>query len=84
MVKNALIKEKSATAIIACMHEVETLKNGSIKVTVRGIPVKYTNFRPAQKTDNWILEFYEKTDVPAKAGVTKTRVINNERIEVKE
>jgi hypothetical protein len=84
IVKNAIIKEKNATAIVACMHDVETLKTGGIRVTVRGIPVKYKNFRPAKEADLWILKFYKDTDVPAKAGTTKTRVIDEQTEQIKE
>jgi hypothetical protein len=73
-VRNAIIKEKGATAIIACMHDVESLKNGAIKVTVSGIPVKYTNFRPATEKDLWMSQFYKNTDIPAQKGVVNIRV----------
>jgi hypothetical protein len=83
-VKNAIIKENGATALVACIHDVETLKNGAIKVTVSGIPVKYSNFRSATDKDLWMLRFYKETGVPVEQGIVNLRVKDDKETQIKD
>ena len=53
-----LIKEYKADAIIGLSRVITTDANGTIKVVVRGFPVKYVNFRKATEKDVWMVQFY--------------------------
>ena len=53
-----LIKEYNADAIIGLSRVITTSADGTIKVIVRGFPVKYVNFRKATERDVWMVQFY--------------------------
>ena len=53
-----LIKEHNADAIIGLSRAISTSQDGTIKVVVRGFPVKYVNFRKATEKDVWMAQFY--------------------------
>ena len=59
--KAKMMEEYNCDAILSATSSATT-KNGRLVITVRGYPVKYTNFRKATKDDLWILEF-EKRDL---------------------
>jgi hypothetical protein len=53
-----MMEEQNADAILAATNEITTV-NGELVVTVKGYPVRYTNFRKATANDLWILKFEE-------------------------
>ena len=53
-----LIKEHKADAIVGLSRIMSTEADGTIKVIVRGFPVKYVNFRNATEKDLWMTQFY--------------------------
>ena len=57
IVKSGMMKKYGADAILSATSEATTNAKGELVVTVRGYPIKYTNFRPATKEDLWMLKF---------------------------
>jgi len=57
IVKSVMMKKYNADAILSATSESKTNEKGELVITVRGYPIKYTNFRPATKEDAWMLKF---------------------------
>jgi hypothetical protein len=70
--------DEKADVIISITQEVE-VKKGSVTITVKGYPAKYTNFRVAKPEDQWILDFYSKAHIPRDMG---TIVLENKSVTV--
>ena len=52
-----MMKKHGADAILSPTVEAVSNDKGELIVTVRGYPVRYTNFRPAKKEDSWMVDF---------------------------
>jgi hypothetical protein len=57
IVKSKMMKKYGADAILSATSEAITNDKGELVITVRGYPIKYTNFRPASKDDIWMLNY---------------------------
>jgi len=61
--KIQMMKKYGADAILSPTFAATNDEKGQVVVTVRGYPVKYTNFRRATQDDLWILEFEQNLNL---------------------
>lgn len=69
------IKEHNVDTLVGTIVNVDTNKDGKLEITVTGYPARFANFRPMDKEDMWIGEYYQKEGAqPTKTSISHKNV----------
>jgi len=76
LVMSKMMRKYGADAIFSPTKEAQTSAKGELIIIVRGYPVKYVNFRPATKDDEWMWKWDANYNAPTTKTSTGTTVTN--------
>lgn len=76
IVKSKMMKKHGADAIFSPTEDISTGTKGELIITLRGYPIKYTNFRLATEEDSWMWHFNSSTSTMVEKGGQSATIKN--------